>query len=306
MLKRLAILFVICLGSILPLTAGDTLSILFTGDVLLDRGIRPYIERKGTEALFAGVRNAFRKTDAVIINLECPLTDVASPIGKRFVFRGESSWAEGLAAAGITHAAMANNHTNDQGRHGLSDTYRNLKKAGIEPLGYGLTTAEQLTPTLIRKGNIKVAVFNAVLFPLENWQHIEGKPGICQPAASTLVKAIKTYKARHPDEYVVAVVHWGSEFQRVPHLTQRRQARLLIDAGTDAIVGHHPHVLQNNETINGKPVFYSLGNFVFDQTHPDTHKSLILTLHFTEQGLTGISTTPVRIDRCRPYTVKQR
>lgn len=280
--------------------AGDTLAILFTGDVLLDRGVRPFVERNGPERLFAGVDKAFRAVDAVVINLECPLTDIKAPIGKRFVFRGERAWAKGLQQAGITHAALANNHTNDQGRKGLEETYTSLRQAGIVPLGYGRTAAEQLTPTLLTKNRIKVALFNAVMFPLENWQHIESKPGICQPAVSTLAKAISTYKTKHPDEHIVTIVHWGMEFQSVPHLTQRQTAKILIEAGCDAIVGHHPHVVQHADTVAGQPVLYSLGNFVFDQTHPDTRKALMVTLRFTEKKLVETIQTPVQIKQCRP------
>lgn len=135
------------------------------------------MEKMGTESLFSGVSKAFRRADAVVINLECPLTATATPISKRFVFRGDTACAAGLRRAGVTHAAMANNHTNDQGRRGLAETYRHLKEAGIIPLGYGLTDAERFKPVLIQKKNVEVAIFNAVLFPSENWLTVENKIG---------------------------------------------------------------------------------------------------------------------------------
>ena len=99
-------------------TGEDTLDILFTGDVLLDRGVRHEIERHGVEGLFEGVSEAFRQADAVVINLECPLTSRHTPVGKKFVFRAEPEWAEGLRRAGVTHAALANNHTTRTGGTG--------------------------------------------------------------------------------------------------------------------------------------------------------------------------------------------
>lgn len=305
MLTRPAALLAIALCSACSLHAADTLSIVFTGDVLLDRGIRPMVEHQGAEALFTGVQTTFRRADAVVINLECPLTDRKTPLSKRFVFRADAACADGLRRAGVTHAAMANNHTNDQGRNGLADTYHNLRRAGIIPLGYGTTRTEQLTPTLLRKGDVCVALFNAVLFPLENWQHAEGKPGICQVTETTLAQAIRTYRRQHPSHRIVTVLHWGAEFQRVPHITQRRQARLLTDAGADAIVGHHPHVIQSRDTVNGKPVFYSIGNFVFDQTHPDARKALLVTLRFVAEGMAEVHADAVQIKRCKPYITTQ-
>ena len=261
-----SLLFVSCsLSNEQEVSSEDELTLIFTGDVLLDRGVRPYAEREGVKALFAGVDSVFRKADAVVINLECPLTEVVSPVNKHFVFRGEPQWAKGLREAGITHAAMANNHTYDQGRQGLLATYNHLKAVGIEPLGFGYSKDERIQPAIIRKGATEVALFNSVLLPLENWYDLDDRPGICQSSASTLADAIRSYHASHPSSIIIAVLHWGIEFQSVPSLQQHIDAQLLLQAGANAIVGHHPHVVQTQKKVNGKPVFYSLGNFVFDQ-----------------------------------------
>lgn len=277
----------------------DTLSIVFTGDVLLDRGVRPWIERHDAAYVFKDVSPVFRQADAVVINLECPLTDTATPLNKQFIFRGDTRWADGLRQSGITHATMANNHTNDQGRRGIADTYHALQAADITPLGYGHTREEQLNPTVIAKGNIRVALFNAVLFPLENWQYIEGQPDICQPSVKRLSDHIRQYKTRHPDTYIVTVVHWGTEFQPHPNLQQRYDARRLAEAGTDVLIGHHPHVLQDEERLGNSTIFYSLGNFVFDQSHPDTRRSMMVVADFSGTGV-QTRTIPVKIRQCKP------
>lgn len=275
------------------------LKILFTGDVLLDRGVRPCAERQGISALFAGVDSVFRQADAVVINLECPLTDTVTPVNKHFVFRGEPQWAKGLREAGITHAAMANNHTYDQGRQGLLSTYNHLKEAGIEPLGYGTTKSERLEPVIIRKGAIEVALFNSVTLPLENWYDLDDRPGICQASASTLADAIRSYRASHPHTKIIAVLHWGVELQTAPSMQQRIDAQTLLQAGADVIVGHHPHVVQPLRYLNGKPVFYSLGNFVFDQSLPITHQAAMA--HITIQGDSiSAKSLPVRIIQNKP------
>ena len=277
-----------------------TLAILFTGDVLLDRSVRPWIEREGVESLFEGVSAAFREADAVVINLECPLTTRHTPVGKKFVFRAEPEWAESLRRTGITHAALANNHTIDQGREGLTDTYHALRKAGITPLGYGRTADEQAAPVVIRKGKLEVALFNTIPLPIENWPQAEGKPDICRVSVRRLAAAIRKYKAAHPDTRVVAVLHWGTEFQPVPDMQQRYDARLLAQAGADAVIGHHPHVPQPVDSIGSVPVFYSLGNFVFDQSYPAAQKAAMTLLRFTPAGMEA-ETIPVEIRRCRPH-----
>lgn len=292
----------LCLFSSCRQQTGEegTLAILFTGDVLLDRRVRPWIEREGVESLFEGVNAAFRKADAVVINLECPLTTRHTPVGKKFVFRAEPEWAESLRRAGITHAALANNHTIDQGREGLTDTYHALRKAGITPLGYGRTADEQAAPVVIRKGKLEVALFNTIPLPIENWPQAEGKPDICRVSVRRLAAAIRKYKAAHPGTRVVAVLHWGTEFQPVPDMQQRYDARLLAQAGADAVIGHHSHVLQPVDTIGSTLVFYSLGNFVFDQSHPAAQKAAMALLRFTPAGMEA-ETIPVEIRRCRPH-----
>ena len=295
----LALCALLCLLSACQKQAEEELTILFTGDVLLDRGVRPWIQREGTAALFQGVEQAFREADAVVINLECPLTNRNTPVSKKFVFRGEPEWADGLRQAGVTHAALANNHMIDQGRQGLADTYHALLSAGIIPLGYGLTTEEQLRPTVVRKGRTEVALFNSIPLPIENWVHQEGQPGVCQASIGRLAERIRDYKNAHPDAFAVAILHWGTEFQPHPDMQQRYDAHRLVQAGADAVIGHHPHVLQPCDTLSSSFVFYSLGNFVFDTRHPASHSSMMAVLHFSPAGLRAES-IPVKVHRCRP------
>lgn len=277
----------------------EHLSIAFTGDVLLDRGVRQQIEREGIAHLFTSVAPLFRATDATVVNLECPVTSNQSPLHKRYIFRAEPVWLDALKKAGITHAALANNHTMDQGRSGLTDTYHHLTTAGITPVGYGCNGQESCRPIVIQKGNIKVALFNSVTLPLENWVYLEDSPGVCQQPANELGRMIKDFKQKHPGYYAVVILHWGQEYQTSPSSVQRRQARQLIGAGADAIIGHHPHVIQPEEYIDGKPVFYSLGNFIFDQRKPETSRSRIVVLDFTSRKC-EVNIHPVTIRECKP------
>ncbi len=302
------IVFMACTSHPQEGDAGESLEILFTGDVLLDRGVRRVAERNGISYIFSDVSPSFRKADAVVINLECPLTDTVSAINKKYIFRADAEWADSMRAMGITHAALANNHTNDQGRRGLLATYQHLKDVGIVPIGYGLTDEQRVGPTVIRKGGVSVALFNSVMMTLENWHNLDDRPGVCQASYEDLARAVNEYKQSHPKTWIVVVLHWGTEFQSNPNMTQRMQARRLAGAGADAIIGHHPHVLQSIDTINvterqvSHPslVYYSLGNFVFDQTPPKTKEAMIVKLRFLSDESIVADTVPVRIDGCRP------
>jgi len=289
-----------CSSSPSPDGEEELLSILFTGDVLLDRGVRPIAERRGIAYLFDSVQAEFRKSDAVVVNLECPLTDTVSPVNKRYIFRANADWAEDLRNVGITHAALANNHTNDQGRRGLQATYQHLTEADIVPLGYGSSYEEQSEPVLITKGNLRVAVFNAVMMALENWHYIEGKPGVCQPSTDHLVQTVADYHRQHPDTRIVTVLHWGVEFNSFPSMNQRLLAGQLAEAGVDAIIGHHPHVTQPVDTIGNTIVCYSLGNFVFDQHPPQTRQCMMVRLNIKAGTSITMDVIPTRIEGCRP------
>ena len=283
----------------------DTLSLLFTGDVLLDRGVRRQIACHSVKWLFDSVSEDFKRADATIINLECPITDVASPVSKQFIFRADASCAGVLAQVGVTHAALANNHSVDQGSHGLDDTQRLLSEAGIRTLGYGTSQEQRLAPTVIEKGGVKVAVFNDITVPIENWlPSATLRPNVCNVPVDTLAHAIGRYHCENPDVHIVAFLHWGVEYMPLPTFQQRREAAKLVSAGAVAIVGAHPHVTQPMYLQQGVPVYYSLGNFVFDGTRPHSDEAQMVVLTFSEKGLKEHKAIPVKIVSCQPRKLK--
>lgn len=276
--------------------------ILFTGDVLLDRGVRREAQRHGWPWLFSGVDSLFHTADATVVNLECPLTQVSTPLGKRFIFRADTCTASVMRRAGVTHATLANNHTNDQGFQGLRSTVASLRRAGITPMGWGESPEQRLSPTLIQKGKLTAALFCAVLFPLENWMPADSDTAPCETDASRLAGSIRAYRSQHPSHRIICVLHWGVEFQPYATPLQIRQARTLIAAGADAIIGHHPHVVQPLRPSDPVPVFYSLGNFIFDQHTPQACEARVARLVLRPDTLM-VTTIPVEIQRCRPVLV---
>lgn len=279
--------------------ADDSMVILFTGDVLLDRGVRRESVRHGRPWIFAEVAPLFQKADATVINLECPLTEVSTPLGKRFIFRADTCMASVMRHAGITHATLANNHSNDQGFQGLRSTVESLIQAGITPMGYDDDTRPSISPTLIQKGDLTAALFCAVLIPIENWmpEHSDTVP--CQTNVTRLARVIRAYRSRHPSHHIICVLHWGIEFQPYATPQQIRQAQVLCAAGADAIIGHHPHVVQPQRRFDRIPVFYSLGNFVFDQQTPETNQAIVARIILRQDTL-KTTTVPISIQHCRP------
>lgn len=281
----------------------DSLVILFTGDVLLDRGVRREAGRHGWPWLFSGVDSLFHKADATVINLECPLTEVSTPLGKRFIFRADTCTASVMQRAGITHATLANNHSNDQGFQGLRSTVATLHRAGITPMGWADTAEKRLSPTLIRKGGITAALFCAVLIPLENWMPDNNDISPCQTDAATLAEAIRTHRSLYPSHRIICVLHWGIEFQPYATPQQIRQSGALITAGADVIIGHHPHIVQPTRPSDPIPVLYSLGNFIFDQRTPKACQAQIARLMLRHDTILA-TTIPVSIQQCRPVPVQ--
>jgi poly-gamma-glutamate capsule biosynthesis protein CapA/YwtB (metallophosphatase superfamily) len=276
------------------------LSVCVTGDLLLDRGVRTQIRIIGADALLNDVSPLFADADAVIANLECPVTAVRAPLEKRYVFRAEPAWLCALRADGLTHVVLANNHTNDQGRDGLIATAAHARAAGLTPIGYGCIQDSACAPVLIMRGAQRLAVFASVPVPLENWMYADTLPGPCQATAEQLAERIRAWRRAHPADGILAVLHWGREYRETPEPEQIVAAHALIDAGADALVGHHPHVVQRVELYRGRPILYSVGNFVFDQRAPLASRAMLARLTLRSGGGIDASLAPLAIRRCVP------
>jgi poly-gamma-glutamate capsule biosynthesis protein CapA/YwtB (metallophosphatase superfamily) len=282
------------------------LTVNFTGDVLLDRGVRSYINQKGPESLFHLISPLLARADFNVANLECPVTSESSPVTKQYVFRAEPRWLETVRKSGITHLGLANNHSMDQGRKGLIETALNLEKNHLSVLGFGNTQQEACRPAEIERNGNLAAVFSSVLLPLENWMYLPDEPGVCQATAEQLAENIRAYRIHSPTAFVVAFLHWGAEYQSFPTTLQRMQADEIIKAGADMIVGHHPHVVQSISFIRGKPVFFSVGNFVFDQKNPLSSKGILVELRISVHNNPLFLIHPYNIDGCVPVPLTKQ
>ena len=278
--------------------------ITFVGDVLLDRGVRKVIDLRGVDHLFTPeVDSLFRTSDVVVANLECPATEIRSPLMKRFNFRAEPQWLPALRRHGITHLNLANNHSTDQGRKGLSSTIDHIRRAGMVPVGAGPTMADATKPVLLTASPRKVFLLASVQMALENYPYLPDRPSVSQLTIDSLCFAIQRLKRQHPGCAVVVSLHWGAEHKTEPIPAQRVQAHRLVDAGADALVCHHTHTLQTFETYRGHPIYYSIGNFIFDQPKPINSRAAIVQLRVTRDAVTATA-LPIEIRHCVPWLVR--
>ena len=279
----------------------DTLSIVFTGDILLDRGVRQVINHHGVDHLFSdGIDSVFRSAQLVVGNLECPATKIEAPVFKQYIFRGEPEWLDTLKQHGITHLNLANNHSIDQGREGLIDTKKNIIAAGMIPIGAGENMQEASEPILLADNPRKVWLVPSLRLALENYAYLPDKPCVSQEPMDSLLNRVHRLRRADSTAVIIVSLHWGGEHTLQPVPLQRHQAHQLVLAGADALICHHTHTLQTIEDFKGRKIYYSIGNFIFDPQRPLNAEACIVRLRITSETFEA-ETLPVQIRRCVPY-----
>jgi poly-gamma-glutamate synthesis protein (capsule biosynthesis protein) len=282
------------------LLASDSLSITFTGDILLDRGVRQFVEHRSVDKLFSPfVDSVFQSSDLVVANLECPATKIQQPAFKQYIFRAEPEWLQTLKAHGITHLNLANNHSVDQGRIGLADTKKNIQETGMIPVGAGDNMQEAAQPVLLASTPRNVYLLTSLQMPLENFSYLPDKTSVSHEDLDSLKTRVRQLKETDPCCYIIVSLHWGGEHTLRPVPLQRQQAHQLIDAGVDALICHHTHTLQTIEQYQGKPIYYSIGNFIFDQKKPINSKACMVKVTIKKES-SHIETIPIVIRNCVP------
>ena len=247
-------------GSSLPTTVSDSVVVLFTGDLMFDRTIRLALEKAGgREKLFEGVSPLLSGADAVVGNLEGPVTHfesvseksaVGDPANTRFTF--PSFVPAFLHEKGFRVVSIGNNHVMDFGTEGLEETKERLTRSTI--LFVGDPSRESGEPVTLRLKGITIAFAGYNDF-------LASDPERTRAA----LRAGRDVGA----DFVVVLAHWGEEYDPLPSTRIRTLARSFVSAGADLIVGTHSHVVGEREDLGFARVYYSLGNFVFDQYFSD-------------------------------------
>ena len=168
-----------------------------------------------------------------------------------------------LKSLNINLVFLGNNHSMDMGTVGLQETILNLKQAGISNIGAGKNSKEAIKPYIFKKNSIRYAIVSFTLVGHQSTYSNETSAGVAS------FEALKHLKDLHNQvDQIIFSVHWGNEYYSTPVEIQKKWARNLIKRyKADLIIGHHPHIPQSIEIYNGKPIIYSLGNFLFGSSH---------------------------------------
>ena len=237
-------------------------SVLFLGDMMFDRAIRQIAEDKGYSHLFSCAKDILLEQTAVVANLEGPITDNES-VSKgtkpgntdNFQFTFEPKITDTLVLSNIGYVNIGNNHILNFGQGGLKETKKYLDKVGIKYFG-SLGFSEAGEPLLATSSVAHVPVDTREL-ALVNYNQF------WYPDATTTTGLIEREKSE--GRFVVVYAHWGEEYATTSNSIQQELAHRFVESGADAVIGSHPHVVQEVEEYLGRPIFYSLGNFIFDQ-----------------------------------------
>ncbi len=253
------------------------IKIAFFGDVMIDRNVKNKIDKNSFNYLFAKVASSSKwqdvlESDAIVANLEGAVTDKGAhykpDMSYDFAFAPER--IEELRDYGFDTFNIANNHLADQGESGIIETSKNLDELGIFYFG--------CHDRQVGECSIKTKEINGRKIGWAGFSMVYGK--LDEELAIDKIKHLAS-----STDLVIVNMHWGVEYEHHFNKAQQTLAHKLIDAGADIIIGHHPHVVQGMEIYKKRPIFYSLGNFIFDQYFSlDTQQGLGVLLEINDDN----------------------
>lgn len=270
-------------------------SIVFGGDVMLARNVQVQQAKVNdyTRA-WSGLAEVFRSADLALINLESPFSSQPPYPTAGFVFRARPENIAGLQFAGIDIVNLANNHFNNAGPAGMNYTFTILSEHNIKYIGAGTSTVAAYQGLLVDLPAVKLG-FVAQGYNAGSAATVAA-PGIAVFDLDKLATEIKNLRSAGAD-LVFVQYHGGIEYVRRPNQEQIDFARAAVAAGADLVVMHHPHWIQDLEIYQGKYIFYSLGNLIFDQNWSvPTTQGIVLRVTLQHRSLSNIEILPVVIE----------
>lgn len=275
----------------------DSIRLAFAGDILLDGFVGDQITRYGVDFPFAKVAPVLKRADIAFANLETPVSIRGEAAQKTFTFRSKPAALGGLTYAGIDGVSLANNHILDYGTEAMLDTLVHLDRHKIGYTGAGKNVEEAFKPYTKTVNGTTIAIFGVSrVLSDSTWYAGKGKPGAASAyTPEPLQSAIK--KSAQENDYTIVYLHWNEEFKDYPEKYARSMAQQLIDSGADIILGAHSHTLMGVEFYKHKPIYYSLGNFVFNRSTRGGEKtlnSMLVNFEIKDSKVTS-KITPVKI-----------
>jgi poly-gamma-glutamate capsule biosynthesis protein CapA/YwtB (metallophosphatase superfamily) len=273
--------------------AQGPVSLVFAGDIVLDDAAGEMI--KQGEDPFADLAAVFAGADIRIGNLECVVATTGSAGEKNFTFRAHPRTLPVLKRH-FDALALANNHSGDFGRPAFAQMLGLLKQSGLDYFGGGHDLSEAHTPLIIERKGLRVALLGYSEFMPRSFEADYNAPGIAWSEDAQVAADIKKARTVYGADLVIPVMHWGWENELTSNARQRQLARLMIDAGADAVIGGHPHVTQEIEHYQGKPIIYSVGNFVMKETdNANQRRGWLLRLQLDKHGVSSLDTVAAQI-----------
>jgi gamma-polyglutamate biosynthesis protein CapA len=277
------------------------LTVTLVGDMMFGRHIEDVIVKNyGYEYLFHYVRPYFQYSDYVTGNFENPIVNRPGyPKADKFIHLStKPEAAKALKKVGFSTVNLANNHMKDYGKQGLLDTLKAFRDAGLETVGAGSHLDEAVEVVYQTVNGIKIATLGfSDVMPVD-FRAMHQRSGIAP--ADPDVWFPQVAKAKQNADLVIVHMHWGLEYDSRYHPRQRDLGHALIDAGADLVVGHHPHVLEPVEVYKNGVIFYSLGNFVFDQGWTRTRESVLVQYKVLKNDTARLEIYPLMIREGQP------
>lgn len=275
---------------VLPPVKHVTTSLLFVGDIMLDRNVQNRTKASGSEQYpFALLGHWLNTFDYTVANLEGPLTDTKRSPQKSIDFSFVTTWLKQLQLQGIDAVSQANNHALDQGRIGYQESVQALRKGGILVFGDQVEDGlVALATTTIHDTSYAFLGWNTTDNPMDKKEALQ---------------AIRV--ATTSSDVVIAYLHWGNEYKAKPDQSSIDMAHWLIDQGIDVVIGGHPHWSQGVSVYKEKPIIWSLGNFIFDQDwSEETQMGLAVSLAVVEKRVQALELYPISIPKSQPQLMQ--
>ena len=282
------------LGLSISAYAAKEVSLVFAGDTVLDDTAGKIIEQGGDP--FSDFADYFAGADIRITNMECVVSTRGQANDKMYTFQAHPRVIPVLQKY-FDAVTLANNHSGDFGPDAFAQMLSLLKEAGLAQVGGGMNLKDAHTPLVFTRNGLRIAVLSYNEFHPRSFEAGFDIPGVAWSEDQQVMEDIQTARRIHRADLVIPVMHWGWENERTANPRQRQLAKLMIDAGADAVIGGHPHVTQDVSVYKGKPIVYSVGNFVMKETdNAFQRKGWVLKMYFDKRGVTRFETLPVKID----------